>query len=195
MFRQPCAFASYKCKGEESGGGQRHESEERRLTARARSTFSLGMFVQVRCMHVSIPMSFWHVLTSSEVRSEVRPPAFLSESSLSIPCTFLLSPAETTHQVISMNSGPSPRIRSMRSRRFCKPYSPRISTSLCPRRQRTERRERTCAVRGGKYSNDHQILSSRSARAIFSLILIVRGVVGSSRVLRVCTTGECPRRV
>lgn len=41
------------------------------------STFSFGMLVHVRCMHVSTPMSFWHVLTSSEVRSEVRPPAFL----------------------------------------------------------------------------------------------------------------------
>jgi len=41
------------------------------------STFSEGMFVQVRCMHVSIPIVLWQVLTISAVRSDVRPPAFL----------------------------------------------------------------------------------------------------------------------
>jgi hypothetical protein len=41
------------------------------------------MFVHVRCMHVSIPISFWHVLTSSDVRSDVRPPAFLRRVSTS----------------------------------------------------------------------------------------------------------------
>jgi hypothetical protein len=46
-------------------------------TLSAMSTFSLGMFVHVRCMHVSMPMRLWHVLTSSEVSSDVRPPAFL----------------------------------------------------------------------------------------------------------------------
>lgn len=89
-------------------------------TRRAMSTFSLGMFVQVRCMHVSIPIKLWHVFTSSEVRSDVRPPAFLhfylfhkSHEQKSM---------RETHQVISMNSGPSWRIRSIRSRRFCKPW-------------------------------------------------------------------------
>lgn len=43
----------------------------------AMSTFSFGMLVQVRCMQVSMPMSDWQVRTSSDDRSEVRPPAFL----------------------------------------------------------------------------------------------------------------------
>lgn len=50
-------------------------------TRNALSTFSAGMFVHVKCMHVSTPMRLWQVLTSSEVISLVRPPAFL----LSIP--------------------------------------------------------------------------------------------------------------
>jgi len=41
------------------------------------STFSTGIFVQVKCMHVSMPIVLWQVLTNSAVRSEVRPPAFL----------------------------------------------------------------------------------------------------------------------
>ena len=49
----------------------------RSLTWRAISTFSFGMFVHVRCMHVSMPISDWHVLTISDVSSDVRPPAFL----------------------------------------------------------------------------------------------------------------------
>ncbi len=47
------------------------------LTRKAMSTFSFGIPVQVRCIQVSMPMIFWHVLTSSDVRSDVRPPAFL----------------------------------------------------------------------------------------------------------------------
>ncbi len=47
------------------------------LTRRAISTFSFGMFVHVKCMHVSSPIRLWHVLTISDVRSDVRPPAFL----------------------------------------------------------------------------------------------------------------------
>lgn len=49
----------------------------RSLTQRAISTFSFGMFVHVRCMHVSMPISDWHVFTISDVSSDVRPPAFL----------------------------------------------------------------------------------------------------------------------
>ncbi len=47
------------------------------LTRNAMSTFSAGMFVHVKCMHVSTPMRLWQVLTSSEVISLDRPPAFL----------------------------------------------------------------------------------------------------------------------
>ena len=49
----------------------------RSLTRRAVSTFSFGTFVHVRCMQVSMPIGDWHVLTISDVSSDVRPPAFL----------------------------------------------------------------------------------------------------------------------
>ena len=57
--------------------GKQHEMVCERLTLRAVSTFSFGIPVQVRCIHVSIPINFWHALTSSDVSSDVRPPAFL----------------------------------------------------------------------------------------------------------------------
>jgi len=47
-------------------------------TRKAISTFSFGMLVHVKCMHVSIPMRLWQVLTISDVNSDVLPPAFLS---------------------------------------------------------------------------------------------------------------------
>lgn len=54
----------------------------RQRTLKAMSTFSFGMLVQVKCIQVSMPIKPWHVLTISDVRSDVRPPAFL--------CTFVV---------------------------------------------------------------------------------------------------------
>lgn len=81
-LRHPCCLASYNT------GCLRMSIiwRERALTRNAMSTFSLGIFVQVKCMHVSIPMILWHVLTISEVRSDVLPPAFLHPYMRSISC-------------------------------------------------------------------------------------------------------------
>jgi hypothetical protein len=51
--------------------------EEKVRTRNAVSTFSFGMLVHVKCIHVSTPIKLWHVFTSSNVRSDVLPPAFL----------------------------------------------------------------------------------------------------------------------
>ena len=112
MLRQPCAFASWKSISYvEISGTAKH-------TLRAMSTFSLGMLVQVRCIHVSIPIKLWQVLTSSEVSSDVRPPAFLVTQLSTLKSRMTVR----SHHVISMNSGPNARIRSIRSNRFCKPW-------------------------------------------------------------------------
>jgi hypothetical protein len=86
---------------------------------------------------------------------------------------------------MSMNSGPNPRMRSIRSNRFCRPctnvdlYFPSIGEYHS---------ELTCAVRGGKYSNDHHILSVLVDDSIFLLILMAKEYVrdatqSKSRVL------------
>lgn len=73
-------------------------------------------------MHVSIPIKPWHVFTISEVKSDVLPPAFLFVSVAIIMPIQELEGRKGVHQVISINSGPNARIRSMRSSKFCKPW-------------------------------------------------------------------------
>lgn len=78
MFLQPLFLASYY-----ASGPDQQEIKiwyDKRLTRKATSTLSLGMFVHVRCMQVSSPMRLWHVLIISAVKSDDFPPAFLSGS-------------------------------------------------------------------------------------------------------------------
>jgi hypothetical protein len=67
-------------------------------------------------MQHSIPIVSWHTCTRDAVRSAFFPPAPLVYKQNE------LLTERATHQVMSMNSGPNPRIRSIRSYRFCKPY-------------------------------------------------------------------------
>lgn len=83
-----------------------------------------SLSVQHKCMQHSIPIVSWHTCTKDEVRSAFLPPAPLKAKHQQ--CT--LSPLDTfadttTYQVMSMNSGPRFRIRSIRSYRFCRPYT------------------------------------------------------------------------
>jgi hypothetical protein len=87
-------------------------------------------------------------------------------------------PPGVAHQVMSMNSGPNPRMRSIRSNRFCRPCKNVGSYfSSCVECHS----ELTCAVRGGKYSNDHHILSVLVDDSIFLLILMAEEYVRDAR--------------
>lgn len=113
------------------------------------STFSLGMLVQVKCMQVSIPMSPWQVLTNSQVRSDVRPPAFLRlEPELERPQACKTGIREWTDHVISINSGPSKRIRSIRSYKFCKPWMHTLDQSTTSSEYSNHQNEPELSVEG-----------------------------------------------
>lgn len=157
MFWQPCAFACYKKGVSYRLPTARNDSPPvpTRLSPSAlRKDVSLGrllaemyaLSVQQRCMQHSMPIVSWQTCTRLDVRSAFFPPAPLRLLS------FLVSThGVSRYHVISINSGPRFRIRSIRSYRFCRPCTRRQRASLpkrgrpaqeahlrCPRRKELE---------------------------------------------------------